>query len=194
MGAIEQQSNYLFVYNKDVDVQRNASLNVEDRPLADVLADLFNGSGIRYSVEGSYIMLSAAKAADAVQQAITVTGKVMDGAFNEPMPGVAIQVQGTTTGTVTDLDGNFTLEVPSQDAVLIFSFVGNWNDFFGPSLYLTIESSMTLQLMLKALSDARVDLPIAFAGAVITCIPLYIIYIIFQRYFIEGMAISGVKG
>ena len=66
MGAIEQQSNYLFVYNKDVDVQRNASLNVEDRPLADVLADLFNGSGIRYSVEGSYIMLSAAKAADAV--------------------------------------------------------------------------------------------------------------------------------
>lgn len=124
MGAIEQQSNYLFVYNKDVDVQRNASLNVEDRPLADVLADLFNGSGIRYSVEGSYIMLSAAKAADAVQQAITVTGKVMDGAFNEPMPGVAIQVQGTTTGTVTDLDGNFTLEVPSQDAVLIFSFVG----------------------------------------------------------------------
>ena len=124
MGAIEQQSNYLFVYNKDVDVQRNASLNVEDRPLADVLADLFNGSGIRYSVEGSYIMLSAAKAADAVQQAITVTGKVMDGAFNEPMPGVAIQVQGTTTGTVTDLDGNFTLEVPSQEAVLIFSFVG----------------------------------------------------------------------
>ena len=124
MGAIEQQSNYLFVYNKDVDVQRNTSLNVEDRPLADVLADLFNGSGIRYSVEGSYIMLSAAKAADAVQQAITVTGKVMDGAFNEPMPGVAIQVQGTTTGTVTDLDGNFTLEVPSQDAVLIFSFVG----------------------------------------------------------------------
>ena len=48
----------------------------------------------------------------------------MDGAFNDPMPGVAIQVQGTTTGTVTDLDGNFTLEVPSQDAVLIFSFVG----------------------------------------------------------------------
>ena len=124
MGAIEQQSNYLFVYNKDVNVQRNASLNVEDQPLADVLADLFNGSGIRYSVEGSYIMLSAAKAVDAVQQAITVNGKVMDGAFNEPMPGVAIQVQGTTTGTVTDLDGNFTLEVPSQDAVLIFSFVG----------------------------------------------------------------------
>lgn len=124
MGDIEEQSNYLFVYNKDVDVQRNASIHVEDQPLASVLADLFNGSGIRYSVEGSYIMLSSAKAVEAVQQSITVKGKVMDGAFNEPMPGVAIQVQGTTTGTVTDLDGNFTLEVPSQDAVLIFSFVG----------------------------------------------------------------------
>ena len=125
MGDIEEQSNFLFVYNKDVDVHRNASLNVEAQPLAEVLSDLFNGSGIRYSVEGSYIMLSPAAAGTrALQQAITVTGKVMDGAFNEPMPGVAIQVQGTTTGTVTDLDGNFTLEVPSQDAVLIFSFVG----------------------------------------------------------------------
>lgn len=126
MGDIEEQSNFLFVYNKDVDVHRNASLNVEAQPLAEVLSDLFNGSGIRYSVEGSYIMLSPVAAAGtrAAQQAITVTGKVMDGAFNDPMPGVAIQVQGTTTGTVTDLDGNFTLEVPSQDAVLIFSFVG----------------------------------------------------------------------
>ena len=109
MGDIEEQSNFLFVYNKDVDVHRNASLNVEAQPLAEVLSDLFNGSGIRYSVEGSYIMLSPAAAGTrALQQSITVTGKVMDGAFNEPMPGVAIQVQGTTTGTVTDLDGNFT--------------------------------------------------------------------------------------
>lgn len=126
MSDIEQQSDFLFVYNKDVDVHRNASLNVENQPLGNVLSSLFGDMGIRYSVEGSYIMLSPARKAEArvVQQAITVTGKVMDGAFNEPMPGVAIQVQGTTTGTVTDLDGNFTLEVPSADAVLIFSFVG----------------------------------------------------------------------
>ena len=61
-------------------------------------------------------------------------------------------------------------------------FVGNWNDFFAPSLYLTVEKVMTLQLMLKSLSDSKVDLPVSFAGAVIASVPLYVIYIIFQRY------------
>lgn len=59
---------------------------------------------------------------------------------------------------------------------------------------LTVEKVMTLQLMLKSLSDSKVDLPVSFAGAVIASVPLYVIYIIFQRYFIEGMAISAVKG
>ena len=83
---------------------------------------------------------------------------------------------------------------PAIAAQIIFMFVGNWNDYFAPSLYLTTEKSMTLQLMIKSLSDSKVDLPVSFAGAVVASIPLYIIYIIFQRYFIEGMAISGVKG
>ena len=83
---------------------------------------------------------------------------------------------------------------PAIAAQVIFMFIANWNDYFAPSLYLTTEDSMTLQLMLKSLSDSQVDLPITFAGAVIACVPLYIIYIVFQRYFIEGMAISGVKG
>ena len=83
---------------------------------------------------------------------------------------------------------------PAVAAQVIFMFVGNWNDFFAPSLYLTVEKVMTLQLMLKSLSDSKVDLPVSFAGAVIASVPLYVIYIIFQRYFIEGMAISAVKG
>lgn len=83
---------------------------------------------------------------------------------------------------------------PAIAAQVIFMFVGNWNDFFAPSLYLTVEKVMTLQLMLKSLSDSKVDLPVSFAGAVIASVPLYVIYIIFQRYFIEGMAISAVKG
>lgn len=84
---------------------------------------------------------------------------------------------------------------PAVAAQVIFMFVGNWNDYFAPSLYLTKRDYMTLQLMLKALSDGdKGDLPLAFAGAVVASLPLYVIYIIFQRYFIEGMAISGVKG
>lgn len=83
---------------------------------------------------------------------------------------------------------------PAIAAQIIFMFVGNWNDFFGPSLYLTTANSMTLQVMLKGLSDSSNELPVAFAGAVLASVPLYIIYLIFQRYFIEGIAITGVKG
>ena len=86
------------------------------------------------------------------------------------------------------------LSKPIIALIALQVFLGNWNDFFAPSLYLTVEKVMTLQLMLKSLSDSKVDLPVSFAGAVIASVPLYVIYIIFQRYFIEGMAISAVKG
>ena len=83
---------------------------------------------------------------------------------------------------------------PAIAAQVIFMFVGNWNDYFAPSLYLTEDHVLTLQLMVKALYSSKVDLAIGFAGAVVASIPLYIIYIIFQKYFIEGTAMSAVKG
>ena len=53
----------------------------------------------------------------------TVTGKVID-EFGQPLPGVNVLVKGTTTGTVTDIEGNYTLSVPSDNTILIYSFVG----------------------------------------------------------------------
>ncbi len=84
---------------------------------------------------------------------------------------------------------------PAIAAQVIFSFIGHWNDYFIPSLVLTKDKVMTLQVMLKMLSTgSKGQLPLAFAGSVIACIPLYIIYIIFQRYFVEGVTMSAVKG
>lgn len=81
---------------------------------------------------------------------------------------------------------------PAIAAQVVFMFIGNWNDFFAPSLYLTTESVKTLQLKLKSLSDGnRMDLPYVFAGATITCLPLFAIYFAFQRYFVGGLAITG---
>ncbi len=89
----------------------------------------------------------------------------------------------------------FPMMKPAVAAQVIFMFIGNWNDYFLPSLFLNRDNVMTLQVMLKMLSTgSKGDLPIAFAGSVLACIPLYIIYIVFQRYFVEGMAISAVKG
>jgi hypothetical protein len=57
-----------------------------------------------------------------LQQA-TVTGLVTDGSTGEPLPGVYVRFQGTNTGTVTDADGRYSLQVTGQDAVIVFSFI-----------------------------------------------------------------------
>ena len=84
---------------------------------------------------------------------------------------------------------------PAIAAQVIFMFVGNWNDFFAPSIYLMLPESQTLQVMLQSIARGNpLNLPVVFAGAVIASAPLYVIYLIFQRYFVEGLEISGVKG
>lgn len=55
---------------------------------------------------------------------ITVTGQVTDAEDNSPLTGVTVLVKGTSTGAVTDIDGNYTIEAPSSNSVLVFSFVG----------------------------------------------------------------------
>lgn len=57
-------------------------------------------------------------------QTRVITGKVTSSEDNMPIPGVSISVEGTTLGTVTDMDGNYTLQVPEDARILIFSFVG----------------------------------------------------------------------
>ena len=58
------------------------------------------------------------------QQSFTVTGVVTDGNTNELLPGVSIIVEGTTTGTVTNIEGAYTLQIPSGNETLVFTFVG----------------------------------------------------------------------
>lgn len=126
MGDIEKQSNYLFVYNKDVDVHQPASIDVVEKPLNEVLSNLFRDSEVRFAIEGSYIVLSSNKRAEVkavAQSPIRITGTVTS-AGNEPMPGVTILVKGTNAGTITDLDGKYAIDVPSAGSVLVFSFIG----------------------------------------------------------------------
>jgi TonB-dependent SusC/RagA subfamily outer membrane receptor len=59
-----------------------------------------------------------------IAQGAEITGTVIESETNLPLIGVNIMIKGTTLGTVTDLDGNYTLSVPDQDAILVFSFIG----------------------------------------------------------------------
>ena len=69
------------------------------------------------------LLLSWAVTSFAIAQDVKITGRVTDASDNSTLPGVSIVVKGTTTGTVTDLDGKFALTV-KPDATLVFSFIG----------------------------------------------------------------------
>ncbi|MDP2889768.1 MAG: TonB-dependent receptor [Bacteroidota bacterium] len=117
---IENQSNYVFMYNKDlIDVEKKTSISVKGASVVEVLDLLFEGTNITYKQMGRQIVLSPAFA----QQEKKVTGKVTD-ANGEPIPGAAITVKGTTNGTITTVEGTFELSKVEENSTLVFSFVG----------------------------------------------------------------------
>lgn len=119
---IEQQSNYVFLYNRDrVDVDRQVTLQVKDTPIEKVLSQLFAGTQINYRIIDRQIVLSSDQAA--VQQPRTLSGKVTD-ATGFPLPGVTVMVKGSTIGTITNAEGEYSLKNISPETTLVFSFVG----------------------------------------------------------------------
>ena len=122
LNEIEKQTDYLFVYNEnEVNVRRTVNVNAKDKRVSDVLDQIFSGSSVRYAVEGNNIMLMG-QTAGTNQQAGKLKGKIKD-VNGESIIGANITVKGTTIGTITDIDGNFTLDVPAN-SVLQVSYIG----------------------------------------------------------------------
>ncbi len=135
MDEIEKQSNFYFVFNqKQIDVNRIVDIKAENEPITDILPELFMKEKINYAILNRKILLTTEPLESNLvsfvlknqnqQQQITVTGKVTDSQTGEPIAGVNVVVKGTTTGTMTDVSGNYSLNVPDKNAALVFSFVG----------------------------------------------------------------------
>lgn len=127
LNAIEEQTDYLFLYNKaNVDVNRKASVNVEDATVHSVLANLFHETDVVFTMEGKHIVLHKQEnesSAIVQQNGRTVSGVVKD-EKGDAVIGANVVVQGTTNGTMTDLDGNFTLTNVPEKAILQVSYIG----------------------------------------------------------------------
>ncbi len=122
LEIIENETDYFFFYNSQgISLDKKVSLNLSEKSISDVLNSLFEGENISYTISNRQIIL-AGNEFQALQQR-KVTGKVTD-ASGEPLPGVTVLVKGTTQGTVTDFDGNYTIADVSAGATLVFSFVG----------------------------------------------------------------------
>ena len=128
LDEIESQTDYLFVYDvNEVNLDRKVDVDAKNRPVSEVLDEVFEGTDVIYAMEGKNIMLmkrskKEALAAGQQRTAHTMKGIVTD-ADGEPIIGANVKVEGTSAGTITDLSGRFTLDVP-DGAVLQVSYVG----------------------------------------------------------------------
>lgn len=124
LEEIENQSEYFFLYNaKLVDVERQVNVNVNNETIDKVLCQLFDGTNTKYQVYDNKIILAPEYVLGAQDDQVTVTGVVVD-SKGIPVPGVSVLVKGTSLGTITGPDGNYTLNVPSGSKIIVFSFIG----------------------------------------------------------------------
>ncbi|WP_167132796.1 carbohydrate ABC transporter permease [Paramicrobacterium chengjingii] len=88
------------------------------------------------------------------------------------------------------------LSVPAIASLSLLTFVNTWNDFLGPLIYLRDPSLWTMQLGLNNFVSSLYDVNygVLFAGLVISVVPIAIVFLLGQRYFVEGIATSGLKG
>ncbi|MEG1523088.1 MAG: SusC/RagA family TonB-linked outer membrane protein [Bacteroidales bacterium] len=125
LREIEKQSKLAVAYNEShQSMGKKLSLEVVDQPVSDALASILSGTGLVYKMENDHIIITPSDANKTIKKGTpkTITGKVVD-EKGEPLIGVNIQVKGSSTGTISDYDGNYSiLAAPGED--LVFSYIG----------------------------------------------------------------------
>ena len=123
LNQIEKNSDYVFLYHDNtIQTDRIVSLDKNARDIPEILDKVFAGTNVNYSIVDKQIILSTHKTTSFQQSDIKLSGTVKD-MMGEPLIGVSILVKGTTNGTVTDLDGKFSLQV-AKGAVIEISYIG----------------------------------------------------------------------
>lgn len=132
LEEIEKQSTYRFAYSSQfVDMERKVSLEIENSEIQEALNTLFDETEIGFSVENNFVVLMPKNEAEirrntvpnTQQQGVTVSGQIVD-YTNSPIPGASIVVKGTTNGTISDINGGYTLNNVPENGMLVFSFIG----------------------------------------------------------------------
>lgn len=129
LNEVGRQTSLRIVYNtKDVNPDKIISVKVNQEKLSSVMTNLLRNTNSDYAIKDNYLVLYSAKNNDVVkatsqQSKRTIKGVVSD-EFGEPLIGVSVLVRGTTVGAITDIDGNYSVDVENNDAVLEFTYIG----------------------------------------------------------------------
>ncbi len=130
-------------------------------------------------------------------QAFSAFGVFLMKQFYEGIPGdlcEAARIDGMSEYKIY-LKIMLPLSKPALSTLTIFTFVSTWNDYLGPLIYLRSEQKKTIQLGLKMfISQYSSDYGLIMAGSVLSLIPVLIVFLCLQKYFVEGVASTGLKG
>ncbi|MCY1636547.1 SusC/RagA family TonB-linked outer membrane protein [Marinifilum sp. D737] len=124
---LNNQTGTYFMYNvHEIDDEIEVQLDMENASLEEVLNEICKQAPVKYEIVEDFVIITKkdpVPVVKEVQEKKELKGKVTD-KYGEPLPGVSVVIKGTSTGVATDIDGNYTLEMEDENAVLIFSFVG----------------------------------------------------------------------
>ena len=134
LNEIERQTDYLFIYNNEVDTDGKVSVKADQKTVSEVLECLLGEKSMDYTMEGNHIILSVRKngretdhlsstLANQPVQKHTITGTVTD-ENGDPIIGANIVETGSRNGTVTDINGNFTMELTKKNALIRITYIG----------------------------------------------------------------------
>jgi TonB-dependent starch-binding outer membrane protein SusC len=128
LDKIEEESEFFFLYNeKLLDTERKVSIVAENQLINVILDKVLEGTDAEYTIIDRKIIISPESMNKATddngQQQNRITGFVKD-RDGLAVPGANVQIKGTTLGAITDIDGKYTIDVPSGSKTLVFSFIG----------------------------------------------------------------------
>ncbi|MDD2951620.1 MAG: TonB-dependent receptor [Parabacteroides sp.] len=127
--AIEDQSEYKFFYNDNqINLNKKVDVAIKGETIEQVLSNVFKGTDITYKIVKNHVVLTNKSVREmgvsSVNQAVKrLTGHVAS-TNGDPLVGVNVVVKGTTIGTTTDIDGNYSLENVPENAIIEFSYIG----------------------------------------------------------------------
>lgn len=123
LEEVESQSKLSIAYNQSqLSTKQLLSLNIDNQPLDTALETILKGTGFTYKLSDKYILIIPGQKSVQAQTVKEIRGRVVD-EHAEPLIGVSISLQGTSLGTITDLDGKFSLQA-SANSVLKVSYIG----------------------------------------------------------------------
>lgn len=125
LQILEDQTDFSFIYKDElIDSETRITGSFKETSITEVLQHILQKERLTYTIKGkAIVILPNDQEVNVVQKNLAVSGKVTDSS-GTPLPGVTVIVRGTTTGTVTDVQGSYRLTSVPDNAILVFSFIG----------------------------------------------------------------------